>query len=185
MVQNINLHQLEINVNLHALQPNFLNRELHYVIASDENTFRFVELYEQPNADEQRFYCFLSDKPLTIPAGDIKLNRSYILDTKPAYPVLKTALDFIPIIDCIDDDCTAKAIRNFSDEYIKAIQQELQQQYGAAEMHLIKSPEFEHLLLILPQVEISISATMVYFKQRFSETSEHYNHLKQEMISKG
>jgi hypothetical protein len=179
MAKSINLQQLEMNVNLHSLQPNFLNRELHYVIASDENTFRFVELNEQPNVDEQRFYCFLTDKSLTIPAGDIKLNRSYVLDTKAAYPVLSASADFLPFINCIED-CTAKAIRNFSDADIKTIQQELKKQYGSAEMHLIKSPEFEHLLLILPQVEISISATMVYFKQKFPETSEHYNHLQEE-----
>jgi hypothetical protein len=180
MANNINLQQLEMNVNLHSLQPNFLNRELHYVIASDENTFRFAELNEQPQNDEQRLYCFLTDKSLTIPAGDINLNRSYVLDTKPVYPVLGAAADFLPFINCIDDDCTAKAIRNFSDDDIKTIQLELQHQYGTAEMHLVRSPEFEHLLLILPQVEISISATMVYFKQKFPETCEHYNHLQEE-----
>ena len=178
----MNLQQLEINVNLHSLQQNFRNRELHYVIASDENTFRFVELDEEPTANEQRFYCFLIDRPLTIPAGDIQLNRSYVLDTKPAYAVLNKSADFFPFINCIDDDCTAKAIRNFGDDAIKTIQQELQQQYGAAEMHLVRSPEFEHLLLILPQVEISISATIVYFKQKMEVTSEHYEHLKEEKI---
>src|SRR5436189_3517 len=34
---NIDLKQLEINVNFHSLQPGFLNSELHYVIASDED----------------------------------------------------------------------------------------------------------------------------------------------------
>lgn len=176
----INVPQLEMNVNLHSLQPNFRNRELHYVIASDENRFRFAEFDEQPGEKEQRFYCFLTDRPITIPAGDIQLNRSYVLDTRPAYALLSKSADLLPFINCIDDDCTAKAIRNFSDEDIKTIQQQLEQRYGTAEMHLVKSPEFEHLLLILPQVEISISATMVYFKQRMPVTSEHYEHLKEE-----
>jgi len=177
---DINIQQLQINVNLHSLQPNFLNRELHYVIASDENTFRFAELDEQPKENEQRFYCFLVDKPLIIPAGDIRLNRSYVLETKPVYPVLNNASDFTYFINCIEEDCTAKAVRNFSDEDVKTIHRELQQQYGNAEMHLVKSPEFQHLLFILPKVEISVSATMVYFKQKFPETTEHYNHLQEE-----
>ncbi len=175
----MNLAQLEMNVNLHSLQPGFRNRELHYVIASDENSFRFAEHDEPAKENEQRFYCFLTDKPITIPAGNIQLSRSYVLDTKPAYPLLKTAADFQPFIDCIDDDCTGKAIRDFSDEDIKIIQQELMQRYGSAELHMVNSTEFAHLLLILPQVEISISATMVYFKQKLAVTSDHYAHLKE------
>jgi len=40
---NIDLKELAINVNIHALQPDFLNLELHYIIAENENTFRFVD----------------------------------------------------------------------------------------------------------------------------------------------
>ena len=178
----MDIRQLEINVNLHAMQTQFLNRELHYVIASDENTFRFAELDELPKENEQRFYCFLTDNELTVPAGNITIRKSYVLDTKPAYPMITTQTDFYPFIDCIGENCTAKAIRNFSDNNIDNIYAALQQRHGNIERHLIKSPEFQHLLIILPQVEISISATMIYFKQRFPVTNEHYRHLKEESM---
>ena len=45
---NIDIRQLEINVNLHSMQPGFLNYELHYIIASNENNFRFVSWNEEP-----------------------------------------------------------------------------------------------------------------------------------------
>lgn len=177
---SIDLRQLEINVNLHSLQPGFLNRELHYVIASDENNFRFAEAGDQAQSNEQRFYCFLTDKQLVIPAGNINLNKSYVLQTEPPYEVLDNAEGFFPFVDCIGENCTGKAIRNFSDADIDRIYDSLKQRYGNAEKHLVRSPEFQHLLIILPQVEISISATMVYFKQRIPITSEHYKHLEEE-----
>ena len=177
---NIDLKQLERNVNLHSLQPGFLNRELHYIIASDENHFRFVELEDEAGNNEQKFFCFLTDKEITIPAGNITLKKSYVLDTNPAYEVLKDATDFFPFVDCIGTNCTGKAIRQFSDGAIESIFNSLKQRYSTAEQHLVASPEFQHLLIILPQVEISISATMVYFKQRMPVTSEHYEHLKAE-----
>ena len=169
-----------MNVNLHALQPNFLNRELHYVIASSENNFRFAELDEQPAAGEEKFYCFLVDKELTIPAGNVTVKESYVLSTEPAYPVARKAEDFISIIDCIGDNCTSKAVRNFTDEEIEGIYQALKQKYVEVEKHLVKSPEFQHLLFVLPQVEISISATMVYFKEKMQITEQHYEKLKEE-----
>ena len=57
---NIDTKQLEINVNLHSLQPGFLNAELHYIIAASENTFRFANRDEEPKKGEQKFYCFLT-----------------------------------------------------------------------------------------------------------------------------
>ena len=60
----INVSLLEINVNLHALQPDFLNSELYYVIAQSENSFRFAAWNEEPSADEEKFYCFLTEKEM-------------------------------------------------------------------------------------------------------------------------
>ena len=177
---NIDLQQLERNVNLHSLQPGFLNRELHYVIASDENNFRFAALEEQPGSNEQKFYCYLVDKPITIPAGNVILPKSYSLDSNPIYDVIERAEDFFFFIDCIGKNCPAKAIRGFDDGSIDNIYDILKHRYGNVEKHLVTSPEFQHLLFILPQVEISVSATMIYFKQRLPLTSEHYEHLKAE-----
>jgi hypothetical protein len=177
---NIDLTQLERNVNLHALQPGFLNRELHYVIAADENNFRFAAQEDQAKDNEQKFFCFLTDKQITIPAGNITLNECYVLTTKPPYEVVSNAADFFRFIDCIGEHCAAKAIRNFSEDSIESIYNGLKQRYGSAEMHVISSPEFQHLLIILPQVEISVSATMVYFKEKAPLTSGHYQHLEEE-----
>lgn len=169
-----------MNVNLHALQPNFLNRELHYVIAASENQFRFAELDEQPSPNEQKIYCFLVDKELTIPAGNVTIKESYVLATEPAYPLVKNAEDFIRIIDCIGDNCTSKAVRNFPDNEIDNIYSALQEKYLDVDKHLVKSPEFQHLLFVLPQAEVSISATMVYFKEKMQITEQHYEKLKEE-----
>jgi hypothetical protein len=184
-IMNIDLSQLERNVNLHALQPGFLNRELHYVIATDENNFRFAAPEDQPKDNELKFYCFLTDKQLSIPAGNITLNESYVLATKPAYTVVSKAADFFPFIDCIGEQCAGKAVRDFTESSIEIIYLDLKQRYGQAEKHVITSPEFQHLLIILPQVEISVSATMVYFKQRHPETHGHYQHLEEEKTQQG
>ena len=58
----IDVKQLEINVNFHALQPDFSNLELHYIIAENENTFRFADWNELPKVNEEKFYSFLKEK---------------------------------------------------------------------------------------------------------------------------
>lgn len=177
---HIDIKQLEINVNLHAFRTDFLNLELHYVLATSEQQFRFASFDEQPQENERRFYCFLVDKELHIPAGNMALKQSYVLQEEPAYAVVSKAEDFFPIIDCIEDNCASKAVRNFPDEAIEDIHRALEQKYGQAEKHLVKSPEFQHLLLVLPGAEVSISATMVYFKQKLQLTEQHYERLKEE-----
>ncbi|WP_207497126.1 hypothetical protein [Aridibaculum aurantiacum] len=176
---DINQQQLEMNVNLHSLRPEFLNRELHYIIASDENNFRFVSWDQEPSGSEMKFYCFLVEKELHIPAGNVTLKESYILDTKPMYPLISNAEDFIVTIKSMDKGAT-KCVRKFADDDIDNIQKELQAAYGNVEQHMVKSPEFQHLLLVLDNVEISISATMVYFKQKVQFTEQHYQHIKEE-----
>ncbi len=177
---SINVPQLQINVNLHALQPGFKNSELYYVLATTENNFRFAGLSDAPSPAETRYYCFYTDTPLTIPAGNISLPKSYVLQTESPYTVVNTAEDIYPLIDCIESNDTCKAVRNFPDHEIDGIFNAIKAHYGSAEKHLIQSPEFQHLLILLPGVEISVSATMVYFKKRIALTTNHYQHLKQE-----
>jgi hypothetical protein len=55
---NIDLQQLELNVNFHAVQPGFLDLELHYIIAEDANTFRFVDWDELPVAKKKSSIAF-------------------------------------------------------------------------------------------------------------------------------
>src|SRR5437660_12809607 len=98
---NIDLKQLEINVNFHSLQPGFLNSELHYIIATDENTFQFADWNEAPQEHEQKFYCFLMEKEFFIPAGNITLKESYVLKEEPIYPLLSTHKDFISAIEAM------------------------------------------------------------------------------------
>jgi len=101
---SIDVKQLETNVNLHTLDPNFLNNELHYIIASDDKTFRFTNWQEQPKSGEEKFYCFLTEQPLTIPAGNIEIKESYSVTTTPVYSIAATAEDFETIIDKVKSD---------------------------------------------------------------------------------
>ncbi len=176
---NIDVKQLEINVNLHSRKPDFLNYELHYVIASDENTFRFVEWNESPNNNERKFYCFRMDKSLSIPTGNISLDENYLLKEDPVYPLLTNYSDFIPIIETLGRSGVAKGIKQFSNEEIDAIKNDLERKYGAIEKHTVTSNEAQHLILVLNNVEISISATMVYFRPKAPFAEEHYSDVKE------
>src|SRR5205823_7398992 len=100
---NINLEQLEINVNLHSLQPGFLNSEVHYIIASSVNNFRFAAWDEMPGKHEQKFYCFLMERKLFIPAGNIVLKESYVLTDKPIYPLASSYSDFAEALEKTKD----------------------------------------------------------------------------------
>src|SRR5437763_9773794 len=123
---NIDKKQLEINVNLHSLQPDFLNYELHYVIASNENSFRFVNWDEEPKTGEQKFYCFLAEQELFIPAGNILLKESYVLKEEPLYPLIFNYSDFVSAIDTVQQTSVAKFIRRFSNNEIGIIKNALE-----------------------------------------------------------
>jgi hypothetical protein len=176
---HIDLKQLEINVNFHSLQPGFLNSELHYVIASDENTFRFSDWDEVPAANEQKFYCFLMEKELFMPAGNIILKESYVLKEEPIYPLLSNYKDFVSAIETIKQNRIAKYIRKFTGEDIDTIKNNLQEKYGEVETHVITSREARHQLFVVSDIEISISDTMVYFRMKAPFSESHYQHAKE------
>lgn len=177
---SINKKQLEINVNLYTLEPNFLNYELHYVIASDENTFRFATWDEEPVTGEKKFYCFLTEEKLVIPAGNITLEESYVLKEEPIYPVLTTANDFCTIISQFRNQTVAKGIRKFSNQDVDFIKTELEKTCGTVHQHVVTSSQAQHLLFVIDEIEISISATMVYFRKKAPFSDEHYQHVKEE-----
>jgi len=176
----MNLEQLTMNVNLHRLQPNFLNCELYYIIASNENEFRFAAWNDQPQPGEEKYYCFLQDQPLHIPAGNIDLKESYVLSERPPYPIMQQAEDFIAAIDQLAQTGVSKAIRCFDIHEMDQIRQALDKHYGSSEEHLVRSDEAQHQLVVVNNVEISIAATMVYFRRRVPITQEHYDRLKEE-----
>ena len=176
----MNRHQLEMNINLHALDPNFLNSELHYVIAKDENNFRFVGWNDKPGPDELKFYCFLTEEPITITAGNIQEEESYVLSDEPIYPTVSNYTDFAHIIKELQTNIAAKAIRQFSDEDIESIKENLQQDFGNIEKHLVKSEQGQHLLLIFDSTEVSVAANMVYFRHKAPFSDEHYHHVQEQ-----
>ena len=168
------LKQLEINVNMHAVQPDFLNLELHYVIAENENQFRFADWKEIPNEEEEKFYCFLQDKELLIPAGNIALKESYVVTREPVYPQITTCKDFISAIDTVKKSKVAKAIRRFSNEDLAAIKHDLQQEFAIVETHVVTSPSLQHHIFVVGDVEISVAPTMVYFRMKAPFSDSHY-----------
>ena len=177
---SIDIRQLEINVNLHSLQPGFLNYELHYVIASNENNFRFANWNEAPASGEQKFYCFLIKKELFIPAGNVLLKESYALKEEPVYSLVSNPKDFIEAIETLQENTVCKCIRRFFDDDISIIQTGLEERYGMVEKHLVTSPQGQHLILVLDSVEISISATMVYFRHKAPFSESHYHNIQEE-----
>lgn len=176
----IDKKQLEINVNLHSLEPDFYNLELHYVIAESEKLYRFATWNEEPKAGEQKFYFFLTENEMHIPAGDITLEESYILKEEPIYPCVSNCADFVTVIERVQTDGVAKCIKCFSNKDTDAIKECLKEKYGSIEKHLVKSSEGQHLLLVFDHVEISISATMVYFRHKTPINEIHYRHVKEE-----
>lgn len=177
---SIDIDQLEMNVNLHALQPDFLNSELYYVIAQNENSFRFAAWDEEPETDEEKFYCFLTEQELLIPAGNILLKESYVLREDSLYPPASNYIDFIEAVETLEDAGVAKRVRQFYDEDIDEIKEGLEEKYGTVEKHLVTSRQGRHLLFLIKDVEISISATMVYFRYKTPYNDSHYRHVKEE-----
>ncbi len=177
---SIDKTQLEINVNLFSLKPEFLNYELHYVIAESENSFRFASWDEEPGPGEQKFYFFLTENELFIPAGNITLEESYVLKEEPIYPCVSSNKDFIAAIEKVRESGVAKCVKCFSNADTDNIKEQLEDKFGKIEKHLVKSSQGQHLLLVFEQFEISISATMVYFRWKTPFNATHYENVKEE-----
>src|SRR5581483_8440689 len=164
LTMNIDLKQLEINVNFHALQHDFLNLELHYIIAENENTFRFVEWDTLPNSNEEKFYCFLKEKEIFIPAGNVNLKESYVITREPIYPLIESCKDFISVFEAVEKNKVAKGIRRFSIEELESIKADLQKEFERVETHSVASVELNHHIFVVNDIEISVAPTMVYFR---------------------
>lgn len=177
----IDLKQLEINVNMYALQPDFLSLELHYIIASSDKEFRFVEWHEEPKEGEFKFFCFLTDNQLHIPAGDVLLPESYVLTDEAVFPLIANTDDFMSAVDNVSKENTVKGIRRFTTDNLEVIRQNLENKYGFAELHQVKSGQGSHLILLTDSVEFSISATMVYCRSKTPVNAIHYRHVKEDL----
>jgi len=175
---NINLEQLEINVNFHALQPDFFNLELHYIIAEDEKTFRFVEWNESPKANEQKFYCFLKEKEIFIPAGNV-LKESYVVTRESIYPLISDCKDFISVFETVQKNKVAKGVRRFTNEELETIKNNLQNEFEIVETHVVASPELKHYIFVVNNIEVSVAPTMVYFRIKAPFAKSHYSHVKE------
>jgi len=176
--------QLEINVNLHTLTPNFLNYELHYVIAASDNSFRFAKWNEEPESNEEKFYFFLTQQPLFIPAGNITVQQSYVLSKAPIYPCVSTFEDFVASIEKVKNDGVAKSIRCFDEDLIEPFRNQLSEKFGPIEKHVVTSSQGQHQLFVFDDVEVSISATMVYFRHKTPINAAHYEHVQDEKEGK-
>src|SRR6478672_6269599 len=98
--------------------------------------------------NEQKFYCFLMEKEIFIPAGNMILKESYVLKERPIYPLLSSYEDFISTIEKIKQNRIAKYIRRFSDEDIHAIKSNLRENYQKVKTHVVTSHEAQHQLLL-------------------------------------
>ena len=176
----MNLQQLEINVNFHAMQPDFLNLELHYVIAEDENTFRFTDWNESPKMNEQKFYCFLKEKEIFIPGGNLTLKESYILSQEPLYPLIEDCKDFVSVFETVQKNKVAKGVRRFSNEELKTIKEDLQKEFKTVETHVVASPQLQHHIFVVNDIEVSVAPTMVYFRIKAPFAESHYQDAKEE-----
>ena len=157
-----------------------LNSELLYIIAQNENSFRFATWDEEPDADEEKFYCFLTQQELLIPAGNILLKQSYVLREDAVYPLLTNHNDFINIIATLPKGDAAKGIRRFYNEDINVIREGLEAKYVSVEKHIVTSRQGQHVLFLINNIEISISANMVYLRYKTPFNENHYQHVKEE-----
>jgi hypothetical protein len=181
----IDLQRLQLNVNLLSLQPGFKNQELQYIIATDDQNFRLADWRDEPGEGETKFYCFLLQKDLFLPQGNIVLKQSYVVSEQPMYPVIQTAEDFITMIRSIEECHACKGIRQFEVNAVDAIVSELRNTFDNVQKHLVQSDEAQHLVLVIRDVETSISANMVYFRQKAPFSEVHYEHVSEEGIDNG
>jgi hypothetical protein len=174
------INGLELTVNHYAARPDFLNLELHYVIAESEDIFRFAGWQEIPGKNEQKFYCFLQEKELYLPGEGIVLKESYALTTEPIYPVVKDCKDFLQIIKGVQQKKAGKAIRHFSMEDLETIKKDLEDEFDKVETHVVASPKLQHHIFVVDNVEISVAPTMVYFRIKAPFSEHHYQTAKED-----
>lgn len=172
---NLDLAQLQRNVNVHATRPEFLNQELHYVIAENADLFRFVGWEAQPHANEQKFFCFLQPTELSIPERGIVLKESYTLSTEPLFPVITDCKGFLQMIQTVQQEKVGKAIRQFSLETLENIKNELLDEFDTVETHVVASPQLKHHIFVVDNVEISVAPTMVYLRIKAPFAEHHYH----------
>lgn len=177
---HIDKDALEKIVNLHTLQPGFLNSELHYVLAKSPLDFKFTNWKTTVDDDAKLYYCFLTDQPLHISAGDITVDESYTLSEDPIYPIIASFEDFCILLDDVRAGAVVKGIRQFEDETLEQMRTLLSHKYGNAELHVVSSRQGQHTLLIFDNIEVSVANTMVYFRPKTIVNREHYAHIAQE-----
>jgi hypothetical protein len=99
---------------------------------------------------------------------------------QPVYPIIPDYEGFKDMIERVPEEHgVAKGIRKFSIEQVDEIKDKLCNEYGDCEKHLVSSKEAQHLLFVVKNVEISISATMVYFRYKSPISDTHYNNVKE------
>ena len=172
---NIDIQQLTVNVNQYAMQPDFLNLELHYVMAKSADLFRFTDWQDNPGVNEQKFYCFLQDKTLTMPAEGVVLKESYVLTEQPIYPVIKDCKDFLQTIKMVQQNNVGKGIRHFLMKDLETIKKDLEDEFEKVETHVVASPKLQHHIFVVENVEISVAPTMVYFRLKAPFSEHHYH----------
>ncbi len=124
--------------------------------------------------DEEKLYCFLTEKDLLIPAGNILVKESYEVTRKPIYPVVSDCKDFLTAIEAARQSKAAKAIRHFGDKELEKIKADLEKEFDTVETHVVASPELKHHLFVVDDVEISVAPTMVYVRLKAPFSEHHY-----------
>ncbi|MEP6514346.1 MAG: hypothetical protein ABJA79_10775, partial [Parafilimonas sp.] len=98
-------------------------------------------------------------------------------DTAPAYSPATDYMDLVSIIEKLPKNGAGKCIRRFTNQDIDIIKNGLEKKYKSVEEHIITSSQGQHLLLVVNNIEISISATMVYFRYKTPFSESHYNNI--------
>jgi len=74
----------------------------------------------------------------------------------------------------------AKGIRRFSSEDIETIKENLQKEFETVETHIVASPQLQHHIFVVNDVEVSVAPTMVYFRVKAPFSESHYQDAKED-----
>ena len=74
----------------------------------------------------------------------------------------------------------AKAVRAFSAEQLELMKDDLAKEFTKVETHVVASPNLQHHILVVDNIEISVSPTMVYLRAKAPFSESHYKSAMQQ-----
>lgn len=159
----MNIDKIQQEFNEFSLAPNFNRADLHYIKVDDKDSFQFSYWNDKLQTNQKRFYCFLTDRDFTMEGWNLTWPKSYVLYVSPIYPIVVNSEDFVEQLRNIKADEIIKCVRQFSEDDINTIRDELKQKFTGLESNFSFTMQGILRVFKIEEKYIVITFSMVYF----------------------